>query len=326
MDRALAARWFTAGLALAVVFGLTAALFGIVIAGLHRFQSIGGPFGLPFGLAEAALTWAASLAAVAVWRSGKIGPWLPTLVTAVELGALYYFGFTIWGWALYLPQSSPALARVAADANVRRVGGVVFNLPVSAGMATGDPYIGMTLAPLNQLLRAVQDRRARHDAGGALWQRRLGVTHSIWDEPVAFTGQESQETFYDPALDALGYRPIGKPARRLWRVVRHPDPFPPARVARVERYTDDWPSLNAYLSRNEARDEVWFDTADAIRREPEPAARAARVVSWDGREAVVDHDGSCVLVITRAFDRDWRARSVRARRFPSFAPTAASRP
>ena len=97
-------------------------------------------------------------------------------------------------------------------------------------------------------------------------------------------------------------------ARRLWRVVRHPDPFPPARVARIERFADDWPSLNAYLSRNEARDEVWFDTAEAIRRESAPAARAARVVSWDGREAVVDHDGSCVLVITRAFDRDWRAR------------------
>jgi hypothetical protein len=136
----------------------------------------------------------------------------------------------------------------------------------------------------------------------------LGVTHSIWDEPAAFTGQEPQQTFYDPALDALGYRPIGKLAKRLWRVVRHPDPFPAARVARVERFTSDWPALFAHLSTHEARDEVWFDPADTPLREPTTAARSARVVSWDGREAVVEHDGSCVLVITRAFDRDWRAR------------------
>ena len=268
-----------------------------------------GPGGLPFGIATAILTWAVSLATVGAWRAGKVGPWLPLLVAVAELGALYYLGFTVWGWAVPLPESSPALASVAADAHVGRVGGVVFNLPVSVGMTTGDPYVGMTLAPINQLLRAVQDRRARHDAGGALWQRRFGVTHSIWDEPAPFTDRETQETFSDPALDALGYRPIGKPAKRLWRVVRHPDPFPPVRAVRVERFSADWPALYAYLSRNEARDEVWFDPADTPGREPTTPARSAQVVSWDGRTAVVEHDGSCVLVVTRAFDRDWRARA-----------------
>jgi hypothetical protein len=307
-DRAIAPRRFRAGMTLAAVLGIGASVFGFLISAGSRFQSAPGLGGLPFGMAQAALTWIVGLAAIAAWRAGKVGPWLPGLVTAAELGALYYLGFTVWGWAIPLPQASPALMWVAADAHVGRVGGVVFNLPVFAGMTTGDPYVGMTLAPMNQVLRAVQDRRARHDAGGALWQRRFGVTHSIWDEPAGFTDRESQQTFYDPALDVLGYRPIGKPARRLWRVVRHPDPFPPARVARVERFTDNWPTLYTYLSRNEARDEVWFYPADASSREPAPLARTARVVSWNGREAVVEHDGSCVLVITRAFDGDWRAR------------------
>jgi hypothetical protein len=279
-----------------------------LLAGLPRFHAIPGSAGLPYGVAPAILSWLVALAAIAVWRSGKVGPWLPGLVTTVELAALYYCGFTIWGWAIPLPQSSPALSAIAADKNVGRVGGVVFNLPVSAGMSTADPYVGMTLAPMNQILRAVQDRRAQHDAGGALWERRFGVTHSVWDEPAPFTERETQEVLYDPALDVLGYRPIGKPARRLWRIVRHPDPFPLARAVRTERYADDWASVYTYLSKNEARDEAWFYPRHSQPPVQTPPARSARVVSWDGRTAVVEHDGSCVLILSRAFDRDWLAQ------------------
>ena len=153
-------RRYRAGVTLAAVLGIGATVFGLVTSGGCAGSGLRrGLGGLPFGVGEAALTWVVGLASVAAWRAGKVGPWLPALVTAAELGALYYLGFTVWGWAIPLPRASPVLSSVAADGHVGRIGGVVFNLPVTAGMTTGDPYVGMTLAPMNQVLRAVQDRR-----------------------------------------------------------------------------------------------------------------------------------------------------------------------
>ncbi len=38
---------------------------------------------------------------------------------------------------------------------------------------------------------------------------------------------------------------------------------------------------------------------------PEPTAQAAIVQSYDGRTAVVDHDGSCVLILRRTYYPGW---------------------
>src|SRR6185312_16381963 len=105
-----------------------------------------------------AVTWAGSLAVVAAWRSGKVGAWLPVLVAALELGALYHLGPTEWGWAVKLPQDSPVLSALATEAGVGRVGGVLDNLPVRAGRATGRPYLGVTLTPMNETLHYLQER------------------------------------------------------------------------------------------------------------------------------------------------------------------------
>jgi uncharacterized membrane protein YfhO len=37
-------------------------------------------------------------------------------------------------------------------------------------------------------------------------------------------------------------------------------------------------------------------------------ARSARLVSWDGMAAMVEHAGDCDLVIARTFDAGWQAR------------------
>jgi uncharacterized membrane protein YfhO len=41
---------------------------------------------------------------------------------------------------------------------------------------------------------------------------------------------------------------------------------------------------------------------------PDPLATTARVRSWDGRTAVVEHDGSCVLVLRRTYYPGWSYR------------------
>ena len=143
-------------------------------------------------------------------------------------------------------RSQPDPRHAGRDPRVGRMGGVIDNLPVSVGLTTGSPYLGMTLSPLNQFLRSLQERTSRHDAEADLWHRRLGVTHTIWDEAVAFGANEAVEALDDPAVDALASCPAGKPAKRLWRVVRHPEAYPQARVAREAHVVSDWPALRAF--------------------------------------------------------------------------------
>jgi uncharacterized membrane protein YfhO len=49
-----------------------------------------------------------------------------------------------------------------------------------------------------------------------------------------------------------------------------------------------------------------FVSADGVR--PRPDAQLARVVSWNGSTATVEHVGTCDLVIARTFDPGWQAR------------------
>jgi hypothetical protein len=110
----------------------------------------------------------------------------------------------------------------------------------------------------------------------------------------------------DPALDQIVYRAVGEPASRLWSIVRIDDPFPEARVAARARTAPDRAALLERLSRSDELDIAWFLAEDRV--PDRPGAHRARLASWDGTIATVEHDGSCDLVIARTYDPGWLAR------------------
>lgn len=52
---------------------------------------------------------------------------------------------------------------------------------------------------------------------------------------------------------------------------------------------------------------VWFNEPYAPSPLPQPVATRAFVTAWDGRTAVVEHDGSCDLIINRTYYPGWMA-------------------
>ena len=110
----------------------------------------------------------------------------------------------------------------------------------------------------------------------------------------------------DPALDRIVYHGAGESATRAWSIVRLDEPFPEARVASRSRTAPDRRALVDRLSRSDDREIAWFLAEDRVPGRPD--ARSARLASWDGSTATVEHDGPCDLVIARTFDPGWRAR------------------
>ena len=163
------------------------------------------------------------------------------------------------------------------------------------------------------------------------WQRRFGVTHGVWSEGDDIRGAEVVAVMADPALERLIRAPARAWPGALWTIVRDPRALPAAWAALRAREVDDWPSLFAVLSRDDRPGEAWFIRGDhSPQAAPAPAgppstglaqadiptrdidlggpARAANVRSWDGRTAVVDHDGACCLVLRRTFYDGWSCR------------------
>ena len=52
---------------------------------------------------------------------------------------------------------------------------------------------------------------------------------------------------------------------------------------------------------------VWYRSSDQPSASAGPIATIAKVVSWDGRLAIVEHDGACDLVINRTYFPGWFA-------------------
>jgi hypothetical protein len=308
-DRAIASRRFWLGFGLALIAGGLAFAWAAVWTMQPGFAPSFRGEPLEMRLGPAALVWLVAVVLVVAWRRGQMPAAVILVATALELGFLYYTTTTDWGVAVPLPASSPTLERLVREPNVGRVGGSTDNLPVRAGLTTGTPYAGFTLPAPNPLLAQVGDRRALGSALDARWRRRLGMTHMIWDEPIGMViGGELVFRGPDAALDRLTYRPAGAPARRTWSVLRLADPFPAAFAAtRVYQVQDRATLLNA-LSRTDALDEAWFLPADAPQDNGAPRASHAHVQSWDGRVGVVDHDGTCDLVLVRTYYPGWSAR------------------
>ncbi len=338
-ERSIGRVRFRLGLAAALIFGACATIAAAnwsARADVH----LRAAWGIPDGFLWALLAWSIALAVVLAWRSGRLGSWAPLAATAVELGILYYAGTTQWGWSIAIPAQSPVLSELVRERPAGLVGGEVANLPVRAGLATASPQIGFKQPHINRVLAILQEQLARAPSPDEVdapmlrrWLRRCRVTHLIDPKGTAAAVGEVVGRWRDPALDRLAYRAPGEPASRAWSIVRVDDPFPEARVAARARTAPDLATLVERLSRSDDRDVAWFVAEDRVPARPD--ARLARLTSWDGASATVEHDGPCDLVIGRTFDPGWLARRrrrpgtagpLRGRRVPGRAARRGRRP
>ncbi|HEV3168284.1 MAG TPA: hypothetical protein VGZ22_30045 [Isosphaeraceae bacterium] len=309
LDRAVSSQRFRVGFVLALAFGAAAAVWSIQwVQHSLLLAGLGGESELRRRLIEGAVAWGAAIAAILAWRQGRVGSWAPIVVTAVELGFLFYQGPTVWGWSVPLPAASPVLTLLKNQPDVGLIAGAVKNIPVRVGLTPAFPYLGITPPPPNYLLEAAETIERSTTLTDARWMRRFGVSHGIW--PAAGSTRLGQTLYLGPdeGLDRLMPRPFGSPAHLTWRLVRYPDPFPPVHVARRVRVAKDWFELYPRLSRNDDADTAWYLAPDLPIPEASERASSARILEWDGLSGKVEHDGSCELVIRRTYYPGWTAR------------------
>ncbi len=202
------------------------------------------------------------------------------------------------------------LRRLAALPDAGLVAGRLMNLPLDAGQATAYPYLGIVPPPPNYLLERATIPPADNDGAEQRWQRRFGVTHGVWGSKDPVGGTDLLDEIADPALDQIMANVTASRQSGLgpWKLVRNRDPFPPARIAYRVNEAPVWGMLFTELSFFEARDDAWFLPEDHPPALPGKSATAASVLEWDGRLAVVEHDGSCILILRRTFYPGWTYR------------------
>jgi hypothetical protein len=267
---------------------------------LPSYRAYLGPESFATRLALSVGCWVVALGLLAARRRGWVGPSVVLVVAAIELGALFYRAPVTWGWSANFPEASPIFARLAREEGVGLVGGPLRGVPVLGGWAAAAPVLGLTPPPPNYLLKGGRGTGAS-DQDFLRTCQRLGVTH------VIDAGREAPDDLIagpDPALDRCL---DGSPSTR-WRLWRTSAAFPAARVALRATEVPDWPSLYSRVSNSLDPSETWYLPLDLPPDGPGPRATRAEVLSWDGREAVVDHDGTCDLIVRRAYYPGWMAR------------------
>jgi hypothetical protein len=212
-----------------------------------------------------------------------------------------------------LPEESPMLRRLAAEPGVGLVAGRLLNLPVDVGQTPAYPTLGITPPPPNYLLEVAMTRSLQEfTAFDRRWQRRFGVTHGIWAADDDVRGTEVLAEVADPVLDRILRSVPSLHGRGPWKLVRNPNVFPPAWTVGRLRELSSWGELYYLLSRDDARDEAVFLRDDRPPRLPDlskdTAGPAASVKSWDGRTAVVEREGPCILILRRTFYPGWLYR------------------
>jgi hypothetical protein len=310
LDHSVVSRRFWIGLALALLGGAAAWGWSIHWAGRADFQAGLGVETFPWRFASAGLAWGLGLAAIIAWRQNRVGPWAPLLIAAIELGGLFFVGPIWWCWETRLPKASPVLSRLAALPDAGLIAGRLLNLPVNAGRTTAYPNLGITPPPPNYLLESATSPPGRNTEYEHRWQRRFGVTHGVWGAGDDVLGTEVLAEIADPALDKVmsSIPHLRTGGVGPWKLVRNPDVFPSAWVARHVREAASWGRLYSKLSITDFPDDAWFLSEDQPPSLPEPAASAAGVQSWDGQTAVVDHEGSCILILRRTYYPGWTCR------------------
>jgi hypothetical protein len=191
------------------------------------------------------------------------------VATACELGVLYYTSTTDWGWAVAVPDSSPIMSRLAAEPEVGKVAGMLSDIPLRFGAGVIYPYTGFPPLPPNARFEGFTNR----EAGIRLRYGELG------DDRRRFGVTHG---VWDVPVDPPGAELIAEgPDETLDRIASRPVGSAPRSRWRLYRFLEVGP------------------TALAIPGE---------VTSWDGRTAVVRHDGPSRLVINRTYYPGWTYR------------------
>jgi hypothetical protein len=308
LDRSIPPLQFWGGIALAVGLGAAAAAWtALPFAPALQASQAGST--LAARVIATGLAWSLGLAAIVAWQMGRAGIWAPLLVQTAELCGLFYVGPVSWGKSVEVPAQSPVLRRLAGEPDVGLVAGRAFNLPVRAGLAPAFPLMGITPPPPNYLLEPACKPPGRTSRADLRWQRRFGVSHGIWAEGDDVRGTRVLAELTDGALDRLLPESTSAPPGGRWKLVRYSNPFPAARVVmRASKARLGWGMVYATLSEVDHSDHAWFLPEDFPGPFPDPVATSARVVSWDGRTGVVEHDGSCLLIVRKTHYPGWYYR------------------
>jgi hypothetical protein len=314
-DRTISNTRFYLGLAASSAVGVYLALAAFLWSKWPNVQldSAVGP--VPAGILWAALAWIAAGVIVLGWRFERLRDCVPLAATAVELGILFYLGTTQWGWSIALPGKSSVLTELLRLSPAGSIGGQTENLPVRADLATGNPYLGFAHPDPNRALVLFQERLFSSNEGALLsapqaavprrWLRRYRVAYMVGSHRAILGLGKEVARLRDPALDQIVRRSATEPATRAWSIVELDQPLPEARVAPRARTAAHRRALVERLSHVDDLDVAWFLAQDGIDARPE--ARSARLISWNGSIAQVEHDGPCDLVIARTFEPGWRA-------------------
>ena len=279
----------------------------------ERRQSLDGQR-LWIVLGIAAVNWTIGIVAAVLWKRGKVPAGVPLSIAVIELTVLFYNGPTRWDRVNDWTRTSPVFKQLARESRVGLVAGALDDLPTTAGFRPAYPYFGMRL-PVEpyKILEAARTERISNDPRMLKivdrWLSRYGVSHGIWDgPPPSKEAGSAWKTLYDgpdPVLDRLAPERPGAPKERRWRLVRSSGVFPQARAAIKLGLV---PSPGALLTEDLGGPETaWITREDNDSSLLHLDARSARVESWDGTVAIVEHDGACLLVVSRMFYPGWKA-------------------
>jgi len=258
-------------------------------------------------LGSAGLAWIMGTALIVGWQRGRVPAWILILAASGELGWLYYTSTTVWGWAVRLPEQSRMLATLAAESGVGRVAGLLHNLPIRAGASPVFPYTGFAPPPPHPSLDLASPPVEALADSGRSRLLRYGVTHGLWDRPVPGAGVELVADGEDTILDRMVVKPPGSAPHPSWRLVRYRDAFPDARCAIRRRLAANHSTLLSETSFDRDPQTVWFPAGDPLPPPLDAPAAVAIVTSYDGRTALVEHDGSCDLILNRTYYPGWFA-------------------
>jgi hypothetical protein len=310
LELAITPRRFRLGIGLALFAGVLGWGWSIYWSARPEFQAGLGQNTVATRFALTGIVWIASMATIIAWRRNALPWWSPHGVALTELGLLFFLGPANWVWMIRLPDASRVLQQLAALPDQGLVAGRLFNLPVDAGCVTAFPHLGIVPPPPNYLLEAATLPPGERTEIQRRWQRRFGVAYGVWGSQDDVRGADLIAEIADPALDRAMSGAGASKGGGLgpWKLVRMDRPFPAAWVARRIREAPDWEQLYRILSSDDATDDAVCLPNENLTRLLAPFARQASVKAWDGKTAIVEHDGSCVLVLRRTFYPGWTYR------------------